>query len=322
MYLRVKTTSNQRTTGFTIVELLIVIVVIAILAVITIVAYNGIQSRAQTSAVQSGLEQINRKLAAYMVDYSAFPPDLATAGIVDGATTYQYTPSGTPVTGYCVTATNGTTSYKSDSTNTQATSGGCVGHTVGSGATVIANMVPNPSAETNASGWGGPNSTTFARDTSKFQYGAASMLLTMPIGGASTVGATVYNPSAGAVPSVFKASTTYNYSAWVYVPTGTVDVYVSVQGAGMSSVTNGTTYTTAVKNAWTRIYHTFTTSASGSLIFYVLNKTSTVSAGTQFWVDGVQITEGTTLYNYGDGATSGWTWNGTVNNSTSYGAAP
>ena len=33
--------------GFTIVELLIVIVVIGILAAITIVAYNGIQSRAR-----------------------------------------------------------------------------------------------------------------------------------------------------------------------------------------------------------------------------------------------------------------------------------
>ena len=37
--------------GFTIVELLIVIVVIAILAAITIVAFNGIQERARASAV-------------------------------------------------------------------------------------------------------------------------------------------------------------------------------------------------------------------------------------------------------------------------------
>ena len=43
--------------GFTIVELLIVIVVIAILAAITIAAYNGIQQRARDSAAKSDLGQ-------------------------------------------------------------------------------------------------------------------------------------------------------------------------------------------------------------------------------------------------------------------------
>jgi prepilin-type N-terminal cleavage/methylation domain-containing protein len=42
--------------GFTIVELLIVVVVIAILAAITIVSYNGIQNRAHDSVVKSDLE--------------------------------------------------------------------------------------------------------------------------------------------------------------------------------------------------------------------------------------------------------------------------
>ena len=45
-------TKQTKSSGFTIVELLIVIVVIAILAAITIVAYNGIQDRANTTANQ------------------------------------------------------------------------------------------------------------------------------------------------------------------------------------------------------------------------------------------------------------------------------
>lgn len=47
----------ERQTGFTIVELLIVVVVIAILAAITIVAYTGVQARAQASSAQSDLRQ-------------------------------------------------------------------------------------------------------------------------------------------------------------------------------------------------------------------------------------------------------------------------
>jgi len=51
--------------GFTIVELLIVIVVIAILAAIVIVAYNGIQSRAKTQSAQSSASVIKKKIEAY-----------------------------------------------------------------------------------------------------------------------------------------------------------------------------------------------------------------------------------------------------------------
>lgn len=48
--------------GFTIVEVLIVIVVIGILAAITVVAYNGIQTRAKASAVASDFKKIEKGL--------------------------------------------------------------------------------------------------------------------------------------------------------------------------------------------------------------------------------------------------------------------
>ena len=63
--------------GFTIVELLIVIVVIAILAAITIVAYNGIQSRSKTSAAKQTANSVVKKAEAVNALSSSYPAALA-----------------------------------------------------------------------------------------------------------------------------------------------------------------------------------------------------------------------------------------------------
>lgn len=62
--------TTRKQTGFTIVELLIVIVVIGILAAITIVAYNGVQTRAQTSKINADLALLNKAIQAARVNTS------------------------------------------------------------------------------------------------------------------------------------------------------------------------------------------------------------------------------------------------------------
>lgn len=66
--------------GFTIVELLIVIIVIAILAAITIVAYNGIQQRARNSQVISGTNAYLKTLHEYYAVHSQLPTSSGCLG--------------------------------------------------------------------------------------------------------------------------------------------------------------------------------------------------------------------------------------------------
>lgn len=73
---------NTEHHGFTIVELLVVIVVIAILAAISIVAYTGIQNRAQASAISSGLQQIEKSMRLWAIEsgFSTWPIDPVAGG--------------------------------------------------------------------------------------------------------------------------------------------------------------------------------------------------------------------------------------------------
>lgn len=68
---------KKREVGFTIVELLIVIVVIGILAAITIVAYNGIQNRTIETSVRSNLSSIARQIELKKAELGRYPENVA-----------------------------------------------------------------------------------------------------------------------------------------------------------------------------------------------------------------------------------------------------
>lgn len=86
--------ATLRMHGFTIVELLVVIVVIGILATVTIVAYNGITARAVAVSLQSDLANASKMLAMYQVSYGNYPTSI-------DASTYCPTPADT---NYCLKA--------------------------------------------------------------------------------------------------------------------------------------------------------------------------------------------------------------------------
>src|ERR1044072_3993704 len=119
-----KLKSMKKDRGFTIVELLIVIVVIAILAAIVIVAYNGVQNKANTTKAQTNASAVQKVAEAYNADNSVYPGSVAN--ITTGASTVKL-PAGVSVvsgagTTSGLTSSNGKTSvsyqYKGSSATT------------------------------------------------------------------------------------------------------------------------------------------------------------------------------------------------------------
>lgn len=124
--------SPRARSGFTIVELLIVIVVIGILATLVIVAYNGIRTRAEDVSLQSEAGQAARKVLAYTAENSdALPVDMAAAGFTAGPgreVFYRVTPDGK---NFCVAVNitgSPTRAFSATSTNPAAKKGTCQGY--------------------------------------------------------------------------------------------------------------------------------------------------------------------------------------------------
>ncbi|MCX6728904.1 MAG: prepilin-type N-terminal cleavage/methylation domain-containing protein [Candidatus Saccharibacteria bacterium] len=85
--------------GFTIVELLVVIVVIGILAAITIVSYTGVNNKAIAVSLKSDLANGAKRMTMYFIDHGNYPATL------DGSNC----PTGPADTKYCLSPSSGTT---------------------------------------------------------------------------------------------------------------------------------------------------------------------------------------------------------------------
>jgi len=69
---------NNQTRGFTIVELLIVIVVIGILAAVTIVSFNGVSTRARDASRSSAITSVQKALEMYRIDNNDLYPSVGS----------------------------------------------------------------------------------------------------------------------------------------------------------------------------------------------------------------------------------------------------
>lgn len=94
-----KTNTNQK--GFTIVELLIVIVVIGILAMLVLNTFNGIQQSARDTERQTDATSVAKQLEAYLAQNSGYPQfsqfgssPASAAGLLKGTSENAYSAPG------------------------------------------------------------------------------------------------------------------------------------------------------------------------------------------------------------------------------------
>jgi len=89
-----KTEQKLYSHGFTIVELLIVIVVIGILATITIVSFNSVQSRARTTKINADISNLQKAIQAARIANGGTPLRDVTGNTATGANCWNK-PDGT-----------------------------------------------------------------------------------------------------------------------------------------------------------------------------------------------------------------------------------
>lgn len=113
----------RKQTGFTIVELLIVIVVIAILAAITIVAYNGIQNQSKASSLKSELSQVTKALETKKIVNGVYPSSLADVNVTSSKLTYHYNQRANT---YCIDGKEGAFEFSVRGSTMQVVEEACI----------------------------------------------------------------------------------------------------------------------------------------------------------------------------------------------------
>lgn len=306
--------------GFTIVELLIVIVVIAILATITIVAYNGIQGRAVAASLMSDLDNASKQFKLYQVDNSIYPAAIdcsvtpaANTICLKSSTGTAYTTftpnNATSPQTFCLTATNGTTNYFINQDSTPA-SGGCA----------VTNLVVNPSFETNVSLWGYLAAGEVSSSSSAQSKCGSSSLLMSRVSTSGTLGM-AHNPTPYPLASIGQTISASGYM-WLS-KAGTAKITFSYRDSSRSDIRDAqsTTFSLAAQT-WTRVYFTDATAPTGTTgVELWFAPVGTWNMGDSVYLDCAILTGGPVIYNYADGSSPSWVWNGSPNGSTSTGPA-
>lgn len=266
--------ATNKHVGFTIVELLIVIVVIAILAAITIVAFNGIQQRANSTVLASDLSGAARQMELAKVDstddsYPSTPPAgvKASEGVV-----LQLTQTATNKT-FCMNAYRSSpymvSSYDSATKSTRpylcpgATTGSAVGGTAPTAPRGV-NLVADIST------WATTGGVTYNSSTSELVFSGAGNATSplIRVDAPTSAALKVESFATTASPSQTPNSGVY-FSSYYYGSDGTTPATNSIGYTG-----NGNAQSIPLSSWTTR---TWTTPAGPGVVYvkFVINSSPT-----------------------------------------------
>jgi prepilin-type N-terminal cleavage/methylation domain-containing protein len=297
---------NGTANAFTIVELLIVIVVIGILAAITIVAYNGISSRARIAGLQSTLAATaklieNGRTTAGTTTYPASVTNL------DPTVTYSNGIAG--IGGFCAYKTDSTITYMTTSTNKTP-------HLSASGSCTLTNLVTNPSFEAATTGWTGASNLTALSRTGISSTGSFALNVTRA------------NATAGngyvSTPMTTVVGTQYSVSFAIALGSGSPAISAAVKNTSATGSIPGDSSALSITPTATYNRYTLTWTAEATTTYLVIDTTNAVT-GQTYYIDSVFAVAGANAGAYVDPLiSSDWTWTGGVgnaNNATSSGPA-
>ncbi len=318
-------TSKQRQPGFTIVELLVVIVVIAILAAITIVSYNAVTNNATQKSVETDAQSMVSQLSKYRSEAGRYPDNLnsLTSNSALGST-FQYSYDAN-TDSYCLTATLKKAAAYANSSNSGAKDGLCPGHGA-NGTPLLINVAQNPNATAVAAFGGGGTGANTLRSDGGYN---GSTYVRRTFSGAGVGGVTIGTGNTTYIPVTY--GKTYTISAWVRSnKTGPQFMLISWLTASGGSGSLSSSPAVSVSGTWTRITFTGVVPA-GDVGFPDRPQYAavTIRGGSSLmdsaaWaindyqdIDGIMATEGSTVYSFKDGSFPGCSWMGTANASSS-----
>lgn len=312
--------AKQYTKGFTIVELIVIVIIIGILAALTIVAYNGVQDRAKNASLQSRIHQASSDLSSKFLlagNTYAAPSDFSSiTGLTsDANTTYTYVVS-SDQQNYCLSARNNKTgeSFAASNKAIAPASGQCA-----------TNYVLNPSFETSTANWT-VNNANMTTQPDWAVSGTRAMKIT-----ASTTAADSFARYGNKTDLVgLTPGQTYSITATSHLETpalsGTLDSrsrqirIFAWNGNTATALSNSTgmpntSGSTAVQST------SFTIPAGSTGVEIRFYNGGTNSATNSIYWDGVIITDGSRPVQFADGSSKGWFWDGDAHASRSIGPA-